>query len=134
MTIDQENFADQAESLMQKIKFDPRDPFTTTKMRNIYALCAGLHGEARRNTDPILSDELQGQVQYFKMRIAYECGRSPTAKYFVETCKIKENIDGIGDKKENLMLFCRYMEALVAYHKFYHDAVKSRFYDNGTKG
>lgn len=118
MTITQENFADTAEELMKKTT----KTITSTKMRNIYALCAGLAGEAKRSTEETLSSDLQGQVQYFKMRIAYECGREEATKTFVQYCQIQENIDKIGKKRENLLIFCRYMEALVAYHKFYHGA------------
>ncbi|MBQ3400147.1 MAG: type III-A CRISPR-associated protein Csm2 [Lachnospiraceae bacterium] len=29
------------------------------------------------------------------------------------------HIDKIGESRENALLFCRYMESLIAYHKFY---------------
>ncbi len=116
MTITKENFADKAEALMKKEK----KSISSTHMRNLYALCSGLYGEVQRTPDETLSPDLIGQVQYVKMRIAYECGREKSTKDFVSLCELQKNLDEIGKSKENLVLFCRYMEALVAYHKFYH--------------
>ena len=55
------------------------------------------------------------------MRIAYEAGRDKdhSVRNFVEKAELFKIIDEIGENKENLMLFCRYMEALVAYHRYY---------------
>ena len=38
---------------------------------------------------------------------------------FGETARIKEHIDRVGDSFQAYQCFARYMEALVAYHKFY---------------
>ena len=40
-------------------------------------------------------------------------------KAFVKEAKIIECIDEIGNSKAKYLLFNRYMEALIAYHKFY---------------
>ena len=57
------------------------------------------------------------------MRFVYEVGRDPRGyngvKDFVNKSKIIECIDQIGSDKEKFLLFCKYMEALVAYHKYY---------------
>ena len=60
------------------------------------------------------------RVQYLKMRIAYEAGREPKTVYpFVMEARLLEYVNEIGSSRQNLILFCSYMEALVAYHKFY---------------
>lgn len=115
MTITEENFADKAEEVMKSKNVR----VTSTKMRSIYSLCTGLYSQARRSTEATLSKDLLSQVQYLKMRIAYECGRDPNVKNLEKQCQLQENISGIGTKKANLLLFCRYMESLVAYHKYY---------------
>mgnify|MGYP005786621645 FL=1 len=40
-------------------------------------------------------------------------------KDFVETARILDILKEIRGEKENFLLFARYMEALVAFHKFY---------------
>lgn len=114
MTITQENFADKAEAVMKH-----HHKLTPTKMRSLYALCTGLYNEVRRCPEETISKELVGQVQYLKMRIAYECGRDAEVKQFEKVCHLQENINDIGNKRANVLLFCRYMESLVAYHKYY---------------
>ena len=45
----------------------------------------------------------------------YYCGMDE----FVEEADILKCIDEIGNSKSRYLLFNRYMEALIAYHKFY---------------
>ncbi|MEE0959386.1 MAG: type III-A CRISPR-associated protein Csm2, partial [Lachnospiraceae bacterium] len=40
-------------------------------------------------------------------------------KDFVDKAQIFKIMDSINDSTDDLILFCNYMEALVAYHKFY---------------
>lgn len=49
----------------------------------------------------------------------YECGREPKVKEFVQKAEIIELLKEIGNSKKNYLLFSRYMEALVAFHKYY---------------
>ena len=49
----------------------------------------------------------------------YECGREPKVKEFVKEAEIIELLKEIGQSKKNYLLFSNYMEALVAFHKFY---------------
>ena len=53
------------------------------------------------------------------MRMAYEAGREKTVKNFLDTANLLQEINRIGKSKKALLEFCHYMEALVAYHKFY---------------
>ena len=59
------------------------------------------------------------QIQYIRLHIAYEAGRSDEAKAFVNEADILRHIKDIGESKEQFMLFCRYMEALAAYHRYH---------------
>jgi CRISPR-associated protein, csm2 family len=52
------------------------------------------------------------------MHTIYEAGREPSVKKFVEEAQIIEQIDKIKADKDKLILFCLYMEALVAYRKY----------------
>ena len=67
-----------------------------------------------------LSPALASAVKYLKVQLAYQAGREPKkVQPFVETARLKERIDGIGTDLRAYEDFAHYMEALVAYHKFY---------------
>ena len=68
-----------------------------------------------------LPENLKMEVKYLKVKIAYQAGRdkNKTVKKFVEKAKLFECIDKIGDSLAEYENFARYIEALVAYHKFY---------------
>lgn len=54
-----------------------------------------------------------------RIRTAYEAGRDDTVKTFVEKARLLQYMKGIGSSREDLIRFAHYMEALVAYHRFY---------------
>ena len=66
-----------------------------------------------------LSEELIGQINYMKIRFYYEAGREPKVKELLEKAKVFDIMKQISNSRENYILFSRYMEALVAFRKFY---------------
>lgn len=115
-----DNYVEQAEKVMQDLQAAGKGQIklTTSKIRSILAMVSELYNDAQRLRAETLSEDLVGRVQYLKMRIAYEAGREGYVREFVKKAAILEEIGRIGRKKEQLLLFCHYMEALVAYHKF----------------
>lgn len=115
-----DNYVEIAEGVIKNLNRDKENKLllTTSKIRNILAMVSELYNDAQRLRAETLSEDLVGRVQYLKMRIAYEAGREEYVREFVKKAAILEEIDRIGRKKEQLLLFCHYMEALVAYHKF----------------
>ena len=91
---------------------------TTSKIRNLLAMVSEIYNDINHYQNEKLDEEFLSRIQYLKMRFVYEAGREQMVKSFIQKTEILENIDAIKDKKENLVLFCNYMEALVAYHKF----------------
>ena len=117
-----DNYVEIAEGVIKNLNRDKENKLllTTSKIRNILAMVSELYNDAQRLRAETLSDELIGRVQYLKMRVAYEAGRERdvVVRDFVEMAQLLGEIDRVGRKKERLILFCHYMEALVAYHKF----------------
>lgn len=74
---------------------------------------------ARNGGAKELSPALGEQVKYLKVKFAYQAGRERTVRELGEKGKIKERIDGIGLSVERYERFARFIEALVAYHKFH---------------
>ena len=96
-------------------KFD----LTTSKIRNLLSMTNSLYNQALHIRGDKLDDEIIHDIQYLKMRFAYESGREPAVKEFVNKAGIMKCLNEIGDSREELLLFCNYMESLVAYHKYY---------------
>lgn len=114
---DQE-YVDRAEGVIKKLD-DERKLLTTSKIRNLLSMISSLYDEVRRSTSDKLSAEAMSQIQYIRLHFAYEAGRDKNVKAFVEEADILRHIKDIGDSKAQFMLFCRYMEALVAYHRYH---------------
>ena len=74
---------------------------------------------ARHVDERQLPLELASEVKYLKVKFAYQAGRMREVREFGEMAHIKERIDRVGDSFREYQCFARYMEALVAYHKYY---------------
>ena len=66
-----------------------------------------------------LPDELAGEIQFLKVKAAYQAGREWSVKKFLLQSKMKHHIEEIGTSIAKYEAFAHYVEALVAYHKFY---------------
>ena len=119
------NFAQQAEKVIQSMVETNKKTgekfirLTTSKIRNLLSMTNVLYNRARQKKSETLDEDILKDIQYLKMRFAYESGREKDVKEFVEKAGIMSHIDTIGKRSENLLLFCNYVESLVAYHKFY---------------
>lgn len=118
------NYVNQAENVIKKLQYkDKRGKLkidiTNSKIRNLLSYSNNLYNSLIRYNDKELNENLISTIQYIKMKFAYEAGREHAVKNFVQKAEIMETIENIGTSKDNALLFCRYMEALVAYHKFY---------------
>ena len=124
------NYVDEAEKaikgLIEKDKRgNERIKLTTSKIRNILMMVSDLYNEAIRVKGEKLDEDIVSRTKYMKMRLVYEIGRDKAdrgksgVEQFAEKAHLLDIIDSIGDKREDLILFCNYMEALVSYHKYY---------------
>lgn len=116
-----QNYVDEAERVIQALSSDSNGKMrlTTSKIRNLLAMAATLKTDAQHSREDKLSDDLQSRVQYLKMRIAYEAGREQTVLNFEKKAHLLDHISEIGDNRKKLLVFCEYMEALTAYHRYY---------------
>jgi CRISPR-associated protein Csm2 len=125
MTIDTQNYVDTAESVIKKLsqKKDKKGKsvpmVTTSKIRNLLAMIADIYNEVMSGENQKLSEEICAKIEYLRVRFIYEAGREDKVKDLVREAEILDNLKGIGNSKENFILFNRYMEALVAFHRFY---------------
>lgn len=118
------NFADEAEKVIISLQEEDRQGkkrirVTTSKIRNLLAMSNNLYNQMLKEPSKTMSQELQSNIQYFKMKVAYEAGRERSVEEFVKNAHLIDHINDVGDSKEKLLLFCKYMESLVAYHRFH---------------
>lgn len=113
-----ENYVDEAERIMQKV-CKQNEKLTTSKIRNILSMISDIYNIEINRTETTLLPENQNRIQMVRVRLAYECGREDAVKKFVYETDLLSYIKGIHDSRNEFIRFARYMEALVAYHRFY---------------
>ena len=115
-----DNYVDKAEkaikSLNQTKDRNNKNRFflTTTKIRNLLNLTSNLFDESKVREYKELADK----IAYLRVQFVYQAGREPSVKDLVRKAEILDILKEINNK-ESLQRFCRYMEALVAYFRFY---------------
>ena len=111
MKLTEENYVGIAEQAIKELCSEKDQkgrlvgPVTTSKIRN--------------SQSDKLNAEIIGRINYMKIRFIYEAGREPKVKKLVDKAKILEHLEEIKGSRDQYILFSRYMEALVAYRKFY---------------
>ena len=116
-----DNYVDKAEKVIKslnhtkdhrnnKIKFF----LTTTKIRNLLNLTSNIFDESKVRSYKELADK----IAYLRVQFVYQSGRETAVKDLVKKAEILDILKEINNK-ESLQRFCRYMEALVAYFRFY---------------
>ena len=118
------NYANLAENVMLEMSYvdqvgNRKIDLTTNKIRNLLSLTNVLYTRALQKRSEVLDEDFVSDIQYLNVRFAYEAGRDKNVRNFLQKACILEYVKRIGTNRDELLLFCRYMESLVAYHKFY---------------
>lgn len=117
--LDKVGYVAQAEKVILEMNKN-KNKITTTKIRSILRMLNQLQREAVQRQKEELDEEFQSSLQYYKMRCVYEAGRDPhNVKMFMERSQLITLVDWIGSSKSNFLLYCHYVEALVAFHRYY---------------
>jgi len=123
MKLTDENYVQMAEKAMNELcamcKKKGKEPVTTSKIRNLLAMTASIYNDVVMSQSEKLSSETVGRINYMKIRFIYEAGREPRVGDLVKKACLLDHISEIGNSRSQYILFSRYMEALVAYRKFY---------------
>ena len=112
------DYIDRAEAVIKEL-LESRRNITTSKIRNLLSLVSGIYDAEKLRTAQELTPDSISRVGMMRIRTAYEAGRDDTVKTFVEKARLLQYMKGIGSSREDLIRFAHYMEALVAYHRFY---------------
>lgn len=119
-----ENYVDKAEKAILQLKKNNDEFFlTTSQIRNILSLTSSISDKSNvRNFE-----ELNSDLSYLRVRLVYQSRRNEirfrgNKIYPVEDLLLQSDLlEALKEVKDKVSLqrFCRYMEALVAYFKFY---------------
>ena len=117
VALNEENYVDLAEKVIESLERDRRGniKLSTSQIRNILAMSSDIYSDVMGDK---LIPEIIGRINYLKVRIVYEEGRNPDVKDFAEKAKLRFYLDHISGSKEKFLYFSRYMEALVAFHRY----------------
>lgn len=118
-----ENYAQVAELIVRTAKAKGRDSWferlSMSKLRGIYGLITNVYTRVNKPED---LEGNMGDLQYIKVKMAYEAGRDKTVKDFVGSAStgtaLMNALDNV-KTYDQFILYCRYAESLVAYFKFY---------------
>lgn len=125
MVIEETSYVEKAEKVIERLR-NNKDKYgnvrpvaiTTSKIRNLLAMSADIYNEVLISGEK-LSDELNARIDYLRIRFVYEAGRDPAVKKFIEFGEILQALQEIKGSRKQFILFNHYIEALVAYHRFY---------------
>ena len=113
-----EDYVDEAERIMRSLMSQPKK-VTTSKIRNLLRLVTDIYNTENIRTEEKLLPESIVKLNLMRVRVAYECGRDDTVKSFVAQTNLLEYLKGISTDRADLIRFAHYMEALVAFHRYF---------------
>ena len=120
-----EDFADAAEAVVKSLQYERNGrlviDITNTKLRRLFSLIIPVFNKERLRSDEKLMQESRQALMMARVRMAYEAGRDGSVKDFIAKAKLMEYVKGVGDDREEFIRFAHYMEALVAWHRYYGD-------------
>ena len=115
-----EDYVDEAERVILGLRDrNGKLKLTTSKIRRILSLITEIYNDERLSQEGEISKESFNRLQMARVRIAYEAGRESDVMNFAEKSNILSYIKGTGRDKKEFIRFAEYMEALVAWHRFY---------------
>ena len=125
MRINEENYVAKAESVILKLSKQVNKQgkvvamVTNSKIRNLLSMSADIYNQVLDCKDDKLRQELNGRIEYLRVRYIYEAGREPRVKDLVIQGELLEIMKEIQGSKKNYILYYHYMEALVAFKRFW---------------
>lgn len=124
MWLNDQNYVDEAEKVIIKLsekkdRWGNSNLVTISKLRNLLNMTTDIYNEVLMCREDRLSEGIGSRIEYLRVRFLYEAGRDEKVRELVKEAKIIGTLKEIGFSRKNYILFSRYMEALVAFHRYY---------------
>ncbi len=127
--INESNYVDMAEAHIKELiqanmKMLPNGKksvniVSTSKIRGLLSMVSDIYNDVLNEPSETLRSDIVSRISYMKVHFYYEAGREKQVKSFLKTAEVFPLLDAIKGKRSGFILFSRYMEALVAFRKFY---------------
>ena len=133
-----DNYVDRADKVMRALSEEAQKSYgskmvTTSQIRKFLTAVNRVNGKIdqfkngnKSSASGRIPEDLQMEIKFLKVKLAYQIGRADSGrnrenpvKEFADKSGLIGEIDKIGDSLESYENFARYVEALVAFHKFY---------------
>lgn len=126
-----ENMVDKAELAIKSIgKPDKNNPnklyikLKTNQIRKILTAVNILKNKVdiykiAKSKEKKLDEELQMEIEFLRVNMSYQAGRDNLVREFIEKADLLNMVKDINGDIKAFEKFCKYVEALVAFHKFY---------------
>jgi CRISPR-associated protein Csm2 len=122
MMLQDKTYVNEAEKVMRSLQHQDRQgrvviDLTTSKIRNLLSLVSSLYDRAQGGES---MESMSADLAYLRVQFVYQSGREKAVKDFVQKANLLQELKAVQDSNntDDLIRFCRYMEALVAYHKY----------------
>lgn len=113
------DFPDQYVDFAEKQMKEQYRKITTSKLRNLLGLLMDVYNTELLRTEQEICADSAVKLQMARIRIAYECGRDRNTKDFVTAMHLLPWLKAIGNSREQTIRYIHYLEAIVAYHRFF---------------
>lgn len=127
-----EDYVSKAERVMKGVTKDRL--ITTSKIRDLLAQVNELYNDIILEKEETLNDDYVEKIRHLRVKMVYDAGRDKqmfdwkakktNLTEFYDRTGLLDMVKSIGNSRKKFLDYCRYFEALVAYHKFYGGADK----------
>lgn len=133
-----DNYVDRADKVMRALSEEAQKSYgskmvTTSQIRKFLTAVNRVNGKIdqfkngnKSSASGRIPEDIQMEIKFLKVKLAYQIGRADSGRHranpvkeFADKSGLIGEIDKIGDSLERYENFARYVEALVAFHKFY---------------
>ena len=116
-----ENYVEEAECVIEQMAGSGKGrPISSSKLRNLFSLIIDIYHVERLRAEKTMEADSVFKLRNAQIRILYEAGREKAVEAFVSESNLLSYLKDIQNDREKFLKFTHYMEALVAYHRFYH--------------
>ena len=87
---------------------------------DLFSLIIDIYHVERLRLEKTMEADSSFKLRNAQIRILYDAGREKSVEAFVSQSNLLGYLKDIQNDREKFLRFTHYMEALVAYHRFYH--------------
>lgn len=122
--LSESTYVDTADEVVKTLKTDSQGniQLTTSQIRNLLAMTSEIlnkinSSKSADGENSAISADIVKYLNSFKIRSVYEHKRTKSVGDFIDKAHILDHLKSIKTMRD-CELFCHYMEALVAFHRF----------------